>query len=375
MKRPPVDLDYQPPGEAVRAGEGPKEKRQVKFKTLADFIGEFRPISYRVEPILRSSSLYTLTAKTGAGKTALLTIMALAIATGRKDILGMEVERGRTAYCCFENPDDVRMRFMLACYHCSVDAAEIVDDIVFIDMRETPESLLDGIRVASKKEPFAAVIIDTFAAAFDGKDVNDNVATGEFMRRLRPITQLPGLTTVIVAAHPVKGATTENLVPYGGGAILNEVDGNLVLKKNTDTGLVELHWQGKFRGLEFKPLLFRFDILSTPDVKDSKGREVELPLLRPTTEEDSEAREKAAVSEDHLIINAINEAPGGTIRQWAAKTGLHRSAVGRRLKAFEKAKLVEKTLHKWTLTPKGRAAKNEPPNESSRPKIRGRNFP
>jgi hypothetical protein len=350
---------YDPPGEPVPAGaKGPKDKRQVRFKTLAAFIDEFQPISYRVEPILRSASVYTLTAKTGAGKTALLTIMTLAIATGRPDILGMEVERGRIAYCCFENPDDVRMRFMLACYHFLIEASEIADDIVFVDMRESPESLLDGVRAASKRAPFAAIVIDTFAAAFDGKDVNDNVATGEFMRRLRPITQLPGLTTVIVAAHPIKGASSENLVPYGGGAILNEVDGNLVLKKDAATGLVELHWQGKFRGLEFKPRLFRFEILSTPHVLDSKGRQVELPLLRPTTEEDSEAREKAAANKDHLLINALIEAPDGTIRQWAAMAGIHRSAVERKLKAFEKARFVEKTLDNWTVTPKGRAARN-----------------
>jgi len=32
-----------------------------------------------------------------------------------------------------------------------------------------------------------------------------------------------------VSAHPIKNASENALVPYGSGAILNEVDGNLTL--------------------------------------------------------------------------------------------------------------------------------------------------
>jgi hypothetical protein len=35
------------------------------------------------------------------------------------------------------------------------------------------------------------------------------------------------------------------VVPYGSGAILNEIDGNLTLWKKRETGVVSLHWQGK----------------------------------------------------------------------------------------------------------------------------------
>ena len=41
---------------------------------------------------------------------------------------------------------------------------------------------------------------------------------GDFMRRLRPATQIEGLPAVLVAAHPVKNAADDNLVPYGSGA-------------------------------------------------------------------------------------------------------------------------------------------------------------
>ncbi len=57
------------------------------FKTAAVFCREYEPISYVVEPLVRSSSLYTLTANTGDGKTGLLISMALGGATGRGDLL------------------------------------------------------------------------------------------------------------------------------------------------------------------------------------------------------------------------------------------------------------------------------------------------
>jgi hypothetical protein len=85
------------------------------------------------------------------------------------------------------------------------------------------------------------------------------------MRRLRPLTKIGGLPTVVVAAHPIKNAAEDNLLPYGSGAILNEVDGNLTLWKQPATGFVSLHWQGKLRGIDFEPVMFRFEEASSHD--------------------------------------------------------------------------------------------------------------
>ena len=67
----------------------------VRFKNVADFCAEYEPLAYVVEGIVRSASLYALTAKTGAGKTGVNVVAALAIVTGRDDILGREVTKGR----------------------------------------------------------------------------------------------------------------------------------------------------------------------------------------------------------------------------------------------------------------------------------------
>src|SRR4051794_36018112 len=56
----------------------------IEFKSVAKFCDEYEPLSYAVEPIIRSASLYTLTAKTGAGKTGFMIAAGLAVATGRQ---------------------------------------------------------------------------------------------------------------------------------------------------------------------------------------------------------------------------------------------------------------------------------------------------
>ena len=104
----------------------------------------------------------------------------LAIGTGRKDILNLEVERGRVAYCCFENPDDIRMRLAISAFLLNVDLREIGDRIMVLDMRVKPEAVLAELRDLSPAYPFSLVFVDTLAAFFDGDDINNAVQGGEF---------------------------------------------------------------------------------------------------------------------------------------------------------------------------------------------------
>ena len=72
--------------EAPPIGASTNKPRPVSFKTLAQFLKEYEPLDYTVDPIIRRRSLYTLTAKTGHGKTAFMIVMALALETGRQDL-------------------------------------------------------------------------------------------------------------------------------------------------------------------------------------------------------------------------------------------------------------------------------------------------
>jgi hypothetical protein len=250
----------------------------------------------------------------------------------------------------------------------------VVDDsIVILDQRVKPEQLEERLQaLADNGRPFSLVMIDTLAAFFDGDDMNDNVQGGQFMRRLRPLTRLPGLPSVIVAAHPVKNAAEDNLVPYGGGAILNEVDGNLTLKASN--GLTELHWQGKLRGVEFDPATFRFELMTSPKVLDNKGREVRLPVVMPSSDREVERREQASIGKDEALLKAMTVNPSGTINDWAAASKIHKEAAKRALYRLAKpasGKLVQKTLRKWTITRAGIKAIEGPIAEIQPPTLGG----
>jgi len=76
-----------------------------------DFVAGFTPPDYVVDGILMRRFFYSLTALTGAGKTAVLLYLARAVATGSA-FAGHYTEKGRVIYFAGENPDDVRMRWI-----------------------------------------------------------------------------------------------------------------------------------------------------------------------------------------------------------------------------------------------------------------------
>jgi AAA domain len=321
------------------------------FQTLSRFMSDYVPLAYALDGVMRSGSVYTLTARTGTGKTAFNVILALAIATGEgKRLLGRHVEPGRVLYVALENPDDVRMRFLAACYLLNIDAHAIADRIVILDRRLKAEDILALMK--RERDPFRAVIVDTFAAHFDGKNVNDPIEASEFMRRYRPITQLPGRPTVLVSAHPTKNAGDDNLVPYGAGAILNEVDGNLTLARVA--GGVALSHHGKIRGPEFDPIVFRFESSTSPDVIDVKGREIPTPVLMPSTAEAVEQRREKFDRDSLALLKAIAAKPEASQRELMTSVGWKSwKVLGAALARLEAEKLVTKTLGKLALTRKG----------------------
>jgi hypothetical protein len=254
------------------------------------------------------------------------------------------------------------MRMMVAAYHFNIDLPELNDRLVILDKRTKPDDLLTKLRKLAASDKFSLIIIDTLAAFFDGDNINDPVQGGEFMRRLRPLTQINGKPAVVVAAHPKKNATDDELVPYGAGAILNEIDGNLTLRKALG-GVIELHWQGKLRGVEFDPIHFHIDLLASPDVKDVRGREVQLPVLRPMNDANIEQREKEAIDRATAILAALREEPGASLGALATTTSIPKPSVDRALKRLAApagGKLVKKVLGKWVLTPAGRQAIETP---------------
>lgn len=329
----------------------------ARIKGIADFLREYEPINYTIDGLVPGGSIYGVTAKRGAGKTAFLTSTALAVATGDAKILGLEVEKGRVAYVILENPTDFRMKLSVTAYVLGIDVQALNDKLVILDMRLPHGQIMELLkRDADRFGPVQLVNYDTFQAGFAGANFNDNNDTLKHAQSLREFTTLPGNPSVLVACHPVKNATRDNLEPYGGGSTMNEFDGNLTLWN--EGGSIELGFN-KVRGPEFKPLYFRIEKIGSPDILDNKGRQPLLPVLYRTSERSAEEREKASDNDDIALLKAMSADPSASKRALAEATKIHASSVQRsldRLSTARGGKLVKKTLGKWTLTPAGREA-------------------
>jgi len=299
------------------------EHRRNILQSSGQFVRNFVAPDYLIDDLLQRQYFYSITVRTGSGKTAIAMNLAAAVALGRP-FGGREVQKGRVLYLAGENPTDIQMRWIALSQQMDFDVDDI--DVHFIprifNLSDLHESIAAEIRTLGG---VSLVIIDTTAAFFDGSDENSNVEMGRYARIQRSLVELPGGPTVIALCHPVKNAGDDNLSPRGGGAYLNEVDGNLTAKNSGS--VVELHWQGKFRGVDFAPFSLQLKTVTHERLKDTRGRLIKT-----------------------VVAQHLSEAAG----------------VGRIIKRLTKAKLVEKDRHAgFQLTEKGKAESLDCPDSSA----------
>jgi hypothetical protein len=348
----PDILNRQPQRAAFLAGAEPTYG-PWEMQTAAEFTAGFVAPEYLIDGIVQRGRLYTLTAPTGSGKTAVMLYAAAAIGTGGQ-FCGREVEQGDVLFMAGENPDDVRARVIATfeLYRIDVSACRLH----FIPGTFSLRADMERLRTEAEKLPnLALVVVDTFAAYFDGDDENSNAQALDFARLVRKITAFPSKPAVIMPAHPVKNATRANLSPKGGSSLLNEVDGNLTLWN--DGGVITMHWQGKFRGAEFDALTLELQRHESEAICDSKGRLIPTILAKPmlTMRAQEVASENLKV-EDRLLLN-IADAPNLSLGERAAALGLpHKMKVARLLEKLESQKLIRRFRTNWELTKDGERA-------------------
>lgn len=343
------------------------EPSQRLLMTLPEFLAGFVAPDYVVDGILRRGFLYSLTAMTGAGKTAIALLIAeIASNRKRRRKLGPhDVEHVRVVYIACENADDVRMRLIGMAAKMDFDQADL--DLLIVDKVFDLGKNLDRIRkeVDEFGGNIGLVVIDTSAAMFQGDDDNNNVQALAHAKTQRKLCELPGRPCVLPLVHPVKHVTSpDQLLPRGGGAYLNEVDGNLTAWAHSER-MSRLHWTGKFRGPDFEPIEFRLPLVLTTRLIDSKGRALPTVMAEVATDEAIADSEEKTVFQENRVLGAIFDRPDGSIAQWAhdcgwmraAKPGEaskpNRSLVQRVLKRLIDKKRVAKNGDAYTLTAAG----------------------
>jgi hypothetical protein len=267
----PASKPKKPNGQVVDfPSAAPAEASGVTIKSSKQFVAAFVPPDYIIDGLLQEGFLYSLTGATGAGKTAITLRLAASVALGAL-FADRETKKKRVLYLAAENPDDVRMRWIALSQHMGFELDEI--EVYFIEGVFKISQMADALKKEAMRlgGEFGLVIVDTGPVFYEGDDENNRTQQGNHAKMLRDlITLIPGKPTVVANCHPVKNATSENLVPAGGGNFLNQVDGNLTAAKDEST--TELHWQGKFRGVDFPPLFFQIKTVTHERLKDSKDR-------------------------------------------------------------------------------------------------------
>jgi hypothetical protein len=355
----------------AKFGKAPSEPQTPPAKLFmpsGEFVKGFVAPEYVVDGLLLRGFSYSLTAMTGAGKTALSLLLAACVADTTKKFAGLETEHGRVIYFAGENSQDIRQRWIALSEILNFDADKI--DVWFRDGVFKISTAAEQIRKEVEEIGGAIlIIIDTSAAYFEGTNENDTVELRDHAARIRELCKLPGNPTLLTSCHPVKSPDSENLIPRGAGAYLNEVDGNLTIMR--DDRIATLHWAGKIRGPEFEPIQFELKTEKVDRIRDRKGRVMPSVVASHISDAASEALEARAQLDEDRILQAI--ADGATsITKIAQALGWYsrdnhepqKSRVHRGMKELKKARLVEVTARRTTITPKGQKTLKEAKDET-----------
>lgn len=334
----------------------------------ARFMRDFHPPNYLIDGMLQRRFLYSLTGQTGHAKSAIALLLSELVSSASPNaMLGRHrVEKGQVAYFVGENPDDIRMRVIGADSFRSDDPLQ--DRIVFIPGMFNIGEMFASLHVGlAEYGNFDLVIVDTSAAYFLGNEELSNTQMGAHARMLRTLTTLPGGPCVLVLCHPIKHVTEPSqLLPRGGGAFLNETDGNLTAWKHDDV-LIDLH-HNKIRGPGFEPIAFKLETIRTQKLVDAKNRMIptvravvisqsEEDLQALQTREDEErvlaARLKVAETDDLSLADAAKML-GWTFADGAPARSRVQKTVDRL--AHANPALIRKDRGRWFLTEKGKEA-------------------
>jgi hypothetical protein len=355
----------------TRPGGGPSGSGKVvklparagRIFTGADFIASFVPPDWLIDGIVQAGRLYACTSLTGHGKTAVWLFNACMIHAGRM-IDRRAVEQGNVLILAGENPEDLKARMlgMAATFRLRPQQLPYVLPGSFPMTEEEADALKRDM--AAVGVLFSLIIGDTAASFFPGDDENDNVQAGQYARILRTFTEGPGNPAVVVLSHPVKNASRSLLLPRGGGAFLNELDGNLTLWSDTLGEVTSLHWQGKIRGPDFAALGYRLREVGTGFL-DKRERPVKTIIAEPMSEEAAADHTKQALANEDVVLLALHDHPQWTMAEIAVSAGWvneggepERVRVLRVIRSLAEDKLVYQARKRapWTLTPNGEKA-------------------
>lgn len=321
--------------------------------TGAEFIKNHAPPDWLIDGVIQKGRLYACTSPTSHGKTAVWSYNATMVQCGRK-VAGLEVSRGNSLILAGENSDDVCARLWGMKRELKLGDHELpyvlpagfmLDDD---GMRRLEASIAGLVAVT-----LALIVVDTAAVYSPVEDENDNPQQLRYAQTLRSLTNAPGHPAVVALCHPKKGAVQEDLVPRGGGAFLNELDGNLTIYG--EPGETATLGHQKLRGPPFLPFTYRLREVLT-GFTDKKGRPEVTVIAEPMDDFEAASRAKQTRREDLSVLRALQQNPDWSQVDIANLIGWPKSErykVNRSLQRLKDDHLVEHFMGKWQVSKSG----------------------
>lgn len=356
MTQPQLPPDWVSAPEDQGTPDATPEK--VRAIELTDYIKSFEIPDYLVERLIITGRVYSLTAATGHGKTAWATYAALCVACGAP-LAGLETKKGKVLYLSGENDEDQKARTIATMQAFGLNPEPGYFHV--ISGGKVVGAMMEDIHdINEERGPFAFIVVDTSAAYYGGKEDNSNTDQQMHAGFFRALTRMAGSPTLLVLCHPVKSADRTNLLPRGGGAFLNAVDGNLTLWKSGERAT--LHHHGKFRGPSFDPIDFALKMVVLNGYKDSKGRPIDSVVLDPISEAALIQLLHKEWTDENRVLHALLHHPNKSVRDYCeicyftGKTGQPQtSKLAGILSDLSLHGLVTTNrMRKWELTKKGK---------------------
>lgn len=317
------------------------------------FMAAWTPTEYLVKGILQRAQLVALTGHSNAGKTAIALKLAVCTALG-KPFGKHRTKQERVVYFAGENADDVRCRVIALCQDLEIKPETLAPWLFVL-----PLAFALGQHVSAVKEAVKAlgdvglIIVDTRAAYASATDENANMEALADARAIRDLMGVPGRPAALVLNHPPHRAPQEDLKPRGGSAYWGELDSNLTAW-NDGSGNITLGWN-KIRGAHFEPVTLSLRTVTLLGYAQPDGDAITTIVADVTSDDQAEAIEEAARSDEDTLLIAVSNAPTASVRELAEACGWNsgKNRVSRLLKQLQVDQLIRQYRRHWKLTKRG----------------------
>ncbi len=341
------------PDQASSVEGAPQLITDFKIDSSEEFLADLEPLEYLIDGLLPIGVTYSLTGYAGHGKTTLALQFALSVAMG-EDFAMRPTNQGDVLILAGENPYNVKWQYAAALAARGVTAKDV--PIHFVQGRFSIKQMGAVLREKMNAMPnLKLVIVDSLQAFFEGDNDNDNTQMVEMAHSVRAIVETKTKPALVVIAHPAgKAPSKDSLVPRGGGAFLNEIDGNLTVWSQ-DSSQQTLHHSQKFRGAGFDPIEFIMQVHEFDHLHDVDGVPLKLPVSRPEMLVERTSREKQ--SEDLLAryLYTVDAEMPLSVREMASQFCITRYRAETIIQTAKDEKLIKRYAKTFILTGGGKA--------------------